>query len=174
MFDRKPFNEWLFDGAATADAAVLVIAVVAARVLVAALVGGVGAGALTIIVPAVIQGLAGWVFLGATSWFAGTRLFGGSGDWQTVIRVQGLAYLPNILGAGAVLIGGVGAWLSVVGYLWYLAAATLGTAIALSLELKNAVLSVLTGAGILLLIDLLLQGTFTGIGSAFRTVIGLF
>lgn len=169
LFDRRPFNDWLFDGSATADAALIVLGVTVVRLIVLA-IAGLGAAILGSFIPAAIQALAGWILLGAATWFAGTRMFGGSGDWQTVIRLQGLAYLPNLLGVFAVFVGvTAGSVLGLVGYVWYLAAAAIGTGVALSLELKNAALSVLTGAAILFVIDLILNTAFSGLSGAFET-----
>ncbi len=167
LFDRKPYTDWLFESAATADAAMLVIAVIAAVVVISGLIGGSALGLLAGLLPTVILGLASWILLGAASWFAGTRLFEGSGDWQTVIRLQGLAYLPNLLAAAGPLP-------QFIGYLWYLAAAVVGTEIALSQSRRNAGLSVLTGAALLLVLELLLGATFTGISGGFEAIGNLF
>lgn len=169
--DRRAFGEWLFGSSATGDAALIVIGVALARFIVLVVASGdLGALVLGVITTA-INALAGWVFLAVATWFAGTRLFEGTGDWQTVLRMHGLAYLPNILGVLVVFGGRVGSWALIVGYLWHLVAAVVGTSVGLSLNRRNAALAVAIGAAILFIIEIFLRGAFTGVGAA---VSGLF
>lgn len=160
IFDRRSFDGWLFDASATADAALVVLGV-AVTIAVATLVRlSVGLSGLSLVLGSAIESLASWVLLGAATWFAGTRLFEGVGDWQTVIRMIGLAYLPNLLQVLPGVVPGL------LGYLWYLAAATVGTSVALSQSTRNAGLSVLTGAALLFVLDLVFRTAFSGFSSA--------
>jgi hypothetical protein len=168
--DRRAFGDWMFSASANGDAAMLVIGVAIVRWLV----GMVASGRLGLdvigLVNEIISTLASWVFLAGASWFVGTRLFGGVGDWQTVLRLQGLAYLPNVLVVLALFGGPVGVWAPTVATVWYLVAAVVGTSVALSLKTRDAVLSVLIGAAVVVVIRTLISGTFAGVGAAFRSI----
>jgi hypothetical protein len=168
--DRRAFGEWIFSASANGDAALIVIGVAIVRWLTAVIQRGAFSLDVVGLINEIISTLASWVFLAAASWFAGTRLLGGVGDWQTVLRLQGLAYLPNVL-VVLVLFGGPFAdWAPAVATVWYLAAAVVGTSVALSLKLRDAVLSVLIGAAIVVVIRTLLSGTFAGVGAAFNSI----
>jgi hypothetical protein len=178
LLDRSVYNEWMYNSAATADAALIVIGVALANV-VAEIVAGrsLSLDLITIILQTVISALAGWIFLAVATWFAGTKMFHGYGDMQSVIRMQGLAYLPNVLGAVALVLAGLGVFpvgvlraVTLAGYIWYLVAATVGTSVALSLKNRDAGLAVLVGAAILYLFDLLIRGSFSGISRAFGSL----
>ncbi len=169
--DRRAFGEWLFGSHATGDAALIVIGVAVVRFVVQVFSEGAFGALVLGLVTTSINALAGWVFLAVATWFAGTRLFEGVGDWQTVLRMHGLAYLPNILGALLVVGGQIGSWALIVGYLWHLVAAVVGTSVGLSLSRRNAALSVAIGAAILFIIEIFIRGAFTGVGAAVR---GLF
>lgn len=169
-FDRRAFGDWIFSASANGDAALLVIGVAIVRWLTAVIQRGAFSLDVLGLVNEIITTLASWVFLAAASWFAGTRLFGGVGDWQTVLRLQGLAYLPNVLVVLVLFGGPFATWAPTVGTVWYLAAAVVGTSVALSLKLRDAVLSVLIGAAIVVAVRTLLSGTFAGLGAAFRSI----
>ena len=169
--DRRAFGEWLFGSSATGDAALIVIGVGLVRFIVLVLASG-DFGALVIgVVTTAINALAGWVFLAVATWFAATRLFDGVGDWQTVLRMHGLAYFANIVSVLSVVRGSIGNWSIIIGYVWFLIAATVGTSVGLSLKTRDAALSVLIGAAILYVIELLFSGAFFGVSQA---VSGLF
>lgn len=164
LFDRKVYGDWLFDRSATGDAAILVIGVAAVRTI-AELIRFRSVNVLGL-VSAVIFALAGWIFLSLATWFVGTRLFQGSGDIQTTMRLQGLGYLPTVLGV-------LGPIPAAIGDVWYLAAAAVGTSVALSQKMREAVLSVLVGAAVLFLVGLLVGATFAGVGGLFGLARGL-
>lgn len=166
LLDRRAFGEWLFETGATGDAALLVIGVTLVQAIGSALRQGLGVGSVLGLVGTVIFGLAGWIFLALATWFAGTKMFQGSGDVQTVVRLHGLAYLPNLL---AVL----GTIPAAIGNLWFLVGASVATSVALSLKTREAVLSVLIGAAILLLIGLLLGVAFAGVSGIVAGIRGL-
>jgi hypothetical protein len=170
--DRRAFGDWLYSSSATGDAALLVVGVMLAQwiaVTIGILIGDGGLGALDLVglLSFAISALAEWFFLGAATWFAGTRLFGGSGDWQGVLRLHGLAYLPRVLSVLVVVGGSVAAWAPVVGYVWHLVALVVASAVALSLKTRDAVLSVLIGAAIIFAIRFLISGTFGVVGGLF-------
>jgi hypothetical protein len=169
-FDRRAFGEWIFSASANGDAALIVIGVAIVRWLTAVIQRGGFSLDVVGLINEIISTLASWVFLAVASWFAGTKLFGGVGDWQTVLRLQGLAYLPNVLVVTVLLGGPFAAWAPAVGTVWYLAAAVVGTSVALSLKVRDAVLAVLIGAAIVVVIRTLLSGTFAGIGAAFQSI----
>lgn len=164
--DRRAFGEWLFGASATGDAALIVIGVALVRFLVLVVATG-DYGVLVLgTITSAINALAGWVFLAVATWFAGTKIFDGVGDWQTVLRMHGLAYLPNLLSVLSVVSGPVGNWSIIIGYVWFLVAAIVGTSVGLSLDRKNATLAVLIGAAILFVIETLIGAAFTGVGAA--------
>lgn len=164
--DRRAFGEWLFGSHATGDAALIVIGVAVVRFVVQVFFEGAFGALVLGLVTTSINALAGWVFLAVATWFVGTRLFEGVGDWQTVLRMHGLAYLPNILGVLTIVGGTVGAWSIIVGYIWFLVAAVVGTSVGLSLSRRNAALAVAIGAAILFIIETLIGAAFTGVGAA--------
>lgn len=166
LFDRKAFGEVLFDASATADAALLVAGVS----LTVGIVSGLGDFSLFDVaawLSAIIGGLAGWLFLAVATWFVGTRLFQGSGDMQTVMRLQGYCALPLLLGGIGGLIGGAGPALALVGLLWYLAATVVATSEALTFSIRNAVVSVLVGAAVVVLIGAIFRFPFLLLGGLF-------
>jgi hypothetical protein len=165
--DRRAFGDWLYGASATGDAALLVIGVAVARFLVFLVASGTFGGLVFGLVNAVFDAVAGWLFLALATWLVGTKLFDGVGDFQTILRMHGLAYLPNILVVFVIVGGIVGSLAAVVGYVWYLVAAVVGTSVGLSLNTRNAALSVIIGAAFLVLIERLIGATFTGIGFLF-------
>jgi hypothetical protein len=159
LFDRKAHDEVLYDSSATADAALLVAGVA----LVVSVVGSLGSLSLfnvTVWLSAIISGLAGWLFLAVATWFVGTRLFQGTGDMQTVMRLQGFCALPLLLGAA----GTVHVLLPLAGALWYLAATVVATAVALGVSTRNAALSVLAGAAVIALVGAIFRFPFLLLG----------
>lgn len=164
--DRSAFGEWMFGSSATGDAALIVIGVALVRFVVLFAVSAQFSTLVLGIITTAINALAGWVFLSVATWFAGTKIFDGVGDWQTVLRMHGLAYLPNIVSTLSAVPGAVGNWSIIIGYVWFLVAAVVGTSVGLSLNTRDATLSVLIGAAILFIIETLLGGVFFGVGQA--------
>jgi hypothetical protein len=162
LFDRKAHGEVLFDSSATADAALLVV-VVALAVSVVGSLGSISLFDVTVWLSAIISGLAGWLFLAVATWFVGTRLFQGSGDMQTVMRLQGFCALPLLLGAAA----GIHVLLPLVGALWYVGATVVATAVALGVSTRNAALSVLAGAAVVALVGAVFRFPFLLLGGLF-------
>jgi hypothetical protein len=177
-FDRSAFGDWLYSSTATGDAALIVIAVALIQYVAALVVGEVRlANLIPGVISVAVSALAGWVFLGLATWFVGTRWFNGSGDMQVVLRMHGLAYLPNLVAAGLILLGGWGfigspivVFVGMLALLWYLAAAIIGTSIGLSQSTRDGALSVVVGMALLMLVSLLFSGLLTGIGSLFGAV----
>ncbi|MDH4118302.1 MAG: YIP1 family protein [Acidimicrobiia bacterium] len=161
--DRRAFGAWMFDSAANGDAALLVIAVAVIRWFTAV---GLSFNVIGLI-SEVISTLASWVFLSAATWFVGTRLFDGSGDWQTVLRLHGLAYLPYALVVLTLLPIPLVGYIPLVITVWFLVAAVVATSVALSFGTKNAALSVLLGAAVVFVIRMLIGGTF---GAVIQTI----
>lgn len=168
LFDRKPFVEALWDSTATADAALLVI-------IVSAFVAGVtafriGFGITSLIsgmLSSVITTLAAWLFLAIATWFVGSRLFAPPDDpvrrfeaMQVMLRMHGLAFLP-------VALTPIGGLVSVIGGLWYLAAAALGTSIALDSKTWEGGVAVLLGAAVMALINAVIGAPFAILGGLF-------
>jgi len=177
-FDRSAFGDWLYGSSATGDAALLIIGVALLQ-YVAFLITGQArlANLVPGVLSAAISALAGWVFLGLATWFVGTRWFNGSGDMQVVLRMHGLAYLPNIVTVALILGGGWGVLpgpvvtlMAVLVLVWYLAAAVVGTSVGLTQELRDAGLSVIVGMALLALVSLLFSGLLTGVGGLFGSV----
>ena len=67
--------------------------------------------------------LVGWGLWSATVWFIGTRLFGGSATYRTLLRAIGTAYAPGVL---MVLfpVPTSGPWIFLVARLWMVASVT--------------------------------------------------
>lgn len=169
LFDRRPYERALFEHSATADAALLVIVVSAIVALVGVALGGFGVGSLVSgLLSQVIFSLAEWLFLAVATWFVGSRLFTPPDSYQrgfdriqTMLRMHGLAYLPVILAALTPLVAVAG----IVGYVWYLAAAALGTSVGLDVKVYEGGISVLLGAAVLLLIGLVFRAPFLFFGA---------
>lgn len=154
-FDRRTFDEVMWERNATADAVLLVAFVSALRVLWEGIRYGIGVSRVVgVLVETVISDVAGWLFLAVATWFLGSRLFRPGDDFrrrfehaQTVMRVQGIAYLPMVLA----VFGGI---VAAVGQLWYLAAASVGTAVALDVKPLQGGVAVILGMAALFLIRL--------------------
>lgn len=169
LFDRRPYERALFEHSATADAALVVIVVSGVVALVGVVLRGFGIGnLLSGLLTRVIFSLAEWLFLAVATWFVGSRLFTPADSYQRgferiqpMLRMHGLAYLPVVLGALVPIVAVAG----IVGYVWYLAAAALGTSVALDLKLGEGAISILLGAAVLLLIGLVFQAPFLFFGA---------
>ncbi len=166
MFDRRIFDEVVWERSATADAVVLV-AIVSAVVSVASAFRAGLAVAISVTLQSVITDVAGWLFLAVATWWAGSRLFRPAGDHrrdfdhaQAVMRVQGMAYLPVVLAATPAIVNGSGVIAGVVGTVWYLAAAAFGTAVALDIKPFQGGVAVVLGAAGLFLLQMLVRAPF--------------
>jgi hypothetical protein len=146
IFDRRAATDLMLDSSATGDAVLLVATVHVLITLVGmVLLGGFG---LIALLAAAIYGVAGWLILSFAIWIMGTKLLGGSGEVQTLMRVTGFASLPLLLA----LVGW--GW---VGTLWQLAILVVATMVVLGQEIKEAVGSVVLGAALVLLIQLVFR-----------------
>lgn len=152
IFDRRTMDEAMWERNTTADAVLLIAGISALRVLWRAFSSSFGVTSLiSSLIRTAVSDVAGWLFLAVVTWFIGSRLFTpgesfrrGFEHSQTMMRVHGITYLPMIL---AVFGGIVGA----VGQLWYLAAAAVGTSVALDVKLPQGVVSLILGmAGLFL------------------------
>lgn len=166
MFDRRTFDEVSGERSATADSVVLVAAV-AAVVSVASFARFGLTGLVSVLLQSIITNLAGWLFLAVATWFAGTRLFRPPGDYrrdfdhaQAIMRVQGVAYLPVVLAVVPAVLDGIGVVAGAIGTLWYLAAASYGTAVALDIRPFEGGIAVLLGAAGLYLLQILVRAPF--------------
>lgn len=148
LLDRKPFSEAFFDDDAMADAAIVVSFTAVARYLIGVLVGEFPF-TVPLLLQVAIAGVVSWLILGFATWFAATRLFGGSGRPQTMLALQGLAVLPLVLEAGGA-IGGL------IGLVWYLVILVQATREAIDLRPRDAAVSVLIGFALAAIIRFLL------------------
>lgn len=160
ILDRKAHTELFFDSDATADA-VLLVAGISAVVYFGAVVGvGFSALSLTGLLEAVIFGLIGWLILAGATWLAATKLFEGSGQLQTMMRLHGHCELPLLLG----VLGPIGA---IVGLLWSAAAKVVATSEGASLDVMKAVAAVLLGLALVVLVRLIFRLPFMAFGALF-------
>lgn len=162
LFDRKVHTELAFDSDATADAVMLVAGV--AAVVHAALLVRVGvfsASSLVGLLEAIVAGLVGWLILAGATWLAATKLFGGSGQIQTMLRLHGHATLPLILNVVGIPV------VSGVALVWMVAALVPATMEGGNLELPKAVASVLVGLAAAALFRMLFQLPFLAFGALF-------
>lgn len=161
FLDRKTHSELFFDDNATADG-VMVVAGVAAvvylwRVIVDAAIGFSIEALLQIIIYALI----GWLLLAATTWFAASRLFRGSGSVPTMLRLHGFTHLPLILNAaGSTLLAGVA-------IVWWLVSLVVATKEAAGTTTRDSALSVLIGFALVALVRLLFAIPFYALQSLF-------
>lgn len=159
LFDRKVNTELFFDSEATADA-VMLVAGVAAFVNVALVVLGSRGFSLVGLLEAALYAIVAWLLLAAGSWLAATKLFDGSGQIQTAMRLHGHAELPLLLAA-------FGSTLGVIGLVWSIAAKVPATAEATSVGTTRAVGSVLVGLALVVLIRLIFRLPFMALSSIF-------
>lgn len=159
LFDRKVNTELFFDSDATADAVLLVAAISAVVYLRVLLISGFGFS-LTGLFQNVIGSVVAWLILAAGTWLAATKLFEGSGQIQTMMRLHGHAELPLVLA----LLGPIGA---TVGLIWSTAAKVPATADASSLNTAKSVAAVLVGFALVVLVRLLFALPFLALSSVF-------
>ncbi len=161
LLDRKPFTEAFFDSDAAADAAILVSSVAAATYVgILLLPGGIGAFSVTGLLQVVIAGVVSWLILGFATWFAATRLFGGSGRPQTMLGLHGLAVLPLLLE----MTGSLG---GTIGLVWYLVVLVVATREAVDLQTRDAAVSVLIGFALAVIFRALLGVPFAVFSAIF-------
>lgn len=160
IFDRRAHNELFFDSDATADA-VLLVAAIGTVVYVGTVlrIGFVGLS-LTGLLEAVIFGLIGWLILAGATWLAATKLFEGSGQLQTMMRLHGHCELPLLLGA----VGPIG---SIAGLVWSAAAKVMATSEGASLDLIKSLAAVLLGLALVILVRLIFRLPFMAFGALF-------
>jgi hypothetical protein len=150
LFNRSATAESTWDEAATADAVLIVASVAAVTALVRLL--RVGAFDLLLLVETAIYAVARWIIVALAVWFAATRLFHSTSSTQTMMQAAGFASLPLVLE--------VVPYGAIVGVVWYLAALLVATMEAMDLDLKAAAASVLIGAAVVALIQLLFRIPF--------------
>lgn len=158
VLDRRAHSELFFDSDATADA-VLLVAAISAVVYVGQVVRA-GFFSVTGLLEAVIFGLVGWLLLAGATWLAATRLFDGSGQLQTMMRLHGHCELPLILA----VFGPIG---SVVGLVWSAVAKVVATSESASVDTTKAVASVLIGLALVVIIRLIFRLPFLAFGALF-------
>lgn len=146
MFDRRAATELMFDASATGDAVLLVAAVHVVVTLARMFL--VGSFNLLGLIETAIFGVAGWLILSFAIWIMGTRVLKGSGDVQAMMRVSGFASLPLLLG----MIG-----LGWAGTIWQLAILVVGASVVLGQGVKEAVGSVVLGAALVLVVQLVFR-----------------
>ena len=101
-----------------------------------------------------------WLILAATTWFVSTRLFQGSGQLQTTMRLHGHCELPLVLAV-------FGSTAALVGLAWSLAAKVVATSEGSSIDLLKAVAAVLLGLALLVLVRLIFRLPFLALGALF-------
>lgn len=158
IFDRRAHTELFFDSDATADAVLLVSGVIAVVYIGQSIASGVVGFSLQGLLSAVIFGLMNWLIIAVATWFMATRLFGGGGHMQTMMRLQGHCELPLLL-ALVPLFG------AEVGIIWSTAAKVVATSEASSVDLLKATASVLVGLAVVFLLRALLRLPFALLGA---------
>jgi hypothetical protein len=153
--DRTVYTELYFDGAAVANA-VIVVALVGALSALPALL----AGEFFLFFGIVIGSLFGWVVLTFAVYLMGTRVFHGRADFQKLLASTGFAHAPLLL-LGPMLfalgLAGLGlvAVVSVVIWVWYLVALAIAVEQTMELNRRDAVLTALLGFAVWFGISLL-------------------
>lgn len=160
IFDRKVNTELFFDSDATADAVLLVAGIGAVVYFGAIARVGLGAFSITGLLEAVIYAVVGWLILAVGTWVAATKLFDGSGQMQSMMRLHGHAELPLLLALFGGLIGAVG-------LAWSLAAKVPATAEAGSLDTMKSVAAVLVGFALVVIVRLVFRLPFMALSSLF-------
>lgn len=169
IFDRKVNTELFFDSDATADA-VLLVSGISAVVYLGVVVRGPFGFSLTGLLESVIFSLIAWLILAAGTWVAATKLFQGSGQIQTMMRLHGHAELPLLLvvipplQSDAEIIRSLPA---VVGLVWSLAAKVPATSETSSLDTAKAVAAVLVGLALVVLLRLIFRLPFLAFSALF-------
>jgi len=134
MLDVATYEEVENDLTATGQAGVVV-----AIVAVCSAIGGASHGLMGI-VGGLISSLLGWLIWSGVTYFVGTKLFGGTATWGELLRTLGFARSPGVL-----LILGIipllGRVVSLVVWLWILAAGIVAIRQALDITTGKAVLT---------------------------------
>jgi hypothetical protein len=160
IFDRKVNTELFFDSDSTADAVLLVAGIGAVVYFGAVARVGLGAFSVTGLLEAVIYAVVGWLILAVGTWVAATKLFDGSGQMQTMMRLHGHAELPLLLALFGGLIG-------TLGLAWSLAAKVPATGEAASLDTMKSVAAVLVGFALVVIVRLVFRLPFMALSSLF-------
>lgn len=160
IFDRKAYRDLFFDADATADAVLLVAAISAATYGGLIARTGLRGFSVTGLFEIVIAGLVGWLILAAATWLTATKLLGGGGQLQTMMRLHGHCELPLILA----VLGPVGA---TIGLVWSIVAKVPATAEASSLDIAKSTAAVLVGLALVVLIRLIFRLPFLALSSLF-------
>jgi hypothetical protein len=160
IFDRKVNTELFFDSDATADAVLLVAGIGAVVYFGAVARVGLGAFSITGLLEAVIYAVVGWLILAVGTWVAATKLFDGSGQMQSMMRLHGHAEMPLLLALFGGLIG-------TLGLAWSLAAKVPATAEAGSLDTMKSVAAVLVGFALVVIVRLVFRLPFMALSSLF-------
>lgn len=159
--DVNIFEEIEHDEEATTQAA-MVVAIVA---VLGALGSGLGASFgggnfLTSFLSTLIWTFVGWLLWSLVSYFVGTTFFGGQATTGEMLRVIGFAYAPQVLA----IIPCIG-W--VVGLIWSLIAGFIAIRQGLDLDNVKALLTIVVGAIVYALGNIVIGALLGGIGSLF-------
>ncbi len=150
--DRRLFTELIFDSEATATA-VMLVSMVWAVVYVAAVVQGLRLSVL-VLFRTVVFGLAGWIAVGLVTWVVGAKLFRGSAQPQTALRLTGFAYVALLLLAVEPLAPTI---VPVLALVWFGSILVVATQVLFDLSLQNSVATVLLTFGGVALLGWLLR-----------------
>jgi len=90
---------------------------------------------------AVVGSLLSWLVWAALTYFIGSKLFGASTDMGEMLRVIGFAQAPRLL-SGLSFIPCLGGVLSLVGWVWALAASFVGIREGLDLDTGKTVITI--------------------------------
>ncbi|HET8524919.1 MAG TPA: YIP1 family protein [Thermomicrobiales bacterium] len=166
--DARTFEGIEHDTGATGQAAIVVI--------LAAIAGGIG----TVgeeggqgFFAGIISSLIGWAVFAGFAYFVGTRLLAGpatQSSWSEVLRTLGFAYTPMILTVlGFIPI--LGAIISLIAFIWFLAAGVIALRQALDMDTGRAVMvgvvAWLLQIVVAIIISLFLGAALFGVSSLF-------
>lgn len=160
IFDRKVNTELFFDSDATADAVLLVSGISAVVYVGISVLSPIFGFSVTGLLQAIIASLIAWLILAAGTWVAATKLFDGTGQIQTMMRLHGHCELPLLLA----FLGPGGA---VAGLLWSVAAKVPATSEGASLETVKSLAAVLIGLALMVLIQMIFRLPFLAFSSLF-------
>ncbi len=166
--DARTFEGIEHDTGATGQAAIVVI--------LAAIAGGIGSlgeeGGRGFF-GGIISSLIGWAVFAGFAYFVGTRLLAGRAtvsSWNEVLRTLGFAYTPMILTVfGFIPI--LGAIITLIAFIWFLAAGVIALRQALDMDTGRAVLvgvvAWLLQIVVAIIISLILGAAIFGVSSLF-------
>ena len=90
-------------------------------------------GALVVLIIGAVQAVVTWGVWSLMTYFIGSKIFGGTATYGEFLRTLGYAYTPAVLGL-FVFIPCLGGLISLVGFLWWLAAGFIAVRQALDLD----------------------------------------